>query len=76
MEVGYGLASSARGHRYAAEALTALLTAAAGHGATKVRAATASDNNASRRTLERTGFCRVAEDADLLHYELSVRAAG
>lgn len=72
VEVGYGLASSARGHGYAAEALTALLTAAAGPGTTKVRADTASDNDASRRTLERAGFRRVAADADLLYYELIV----
>jgi RimJ/RimL family protein N-acetyltransferase len=38
VEVGYGLAPSARGHGYAAEALSALTTAAAGHGVARVRA--------------------------------------
>lgn len=76
VEGGYGLASSARGHGYAAEALTAPLTAAARLGATKVRADTACDNEASRRTLERAGFGRVAADADLLCYELGIKNSG
>jgi RimJ/RimL family protein N-acetyltransferase len=37
-----------------------------------VRADTAPDNVASRRTLERAGFVRVVADADLLRYEFSV----
>jgi RimJ/RimL family protein N-acetyltransferase len=72
VEVGYGLAASARGHGYAAEALTALATAAAHLGVGAVRADTAPDNAASRGTLERAGFVRTAADTDLLHYELSV----
>lgn len=72
VEVGYGLAPSARGYGYAAEALAALTAVAARRGMARVRAATAPDNAASRRTLERAGFARVAADADLLHYELSV----
>ena len=76
VEVGYGLASSARGHGYATEALAALLAAAARLGATTVRADTARDNEASRRTLERAGFRRVAADADLLYYELQVTQSG
>lgn len=63
---------SARGHGYAAEALTALTTAAASHGVARVRADTAPSNAASRRTLERAGFVCVAADADLLRYEFSV----
>jgi RimJ/RimL family protein N-acetyltransferase len=37
-----------------------------------VRADTVPNNVASRRTLERAGFVRVAADADLLRYEFSV----
>ena len=72
VEVGYGLAPSARGHGYAAEALTALTTVAASHGVVRVGADTAANNVASWRTLERAGFVRVAADADLLRYEFSV----
>lgn len=72
VEVGYGLAPSARGHGYAAEALTALMAVAAGNGVTRVRAETEPDNVASLRTLECAGFVRVHADADLLGYECSV----
>jgi RimJ/RimL family protein N-acetyltransferase len=69
VEVGYGLAPSARGHGYAAEALTALLTVAAAHGLSRVTADTADDNIASQRTLERAGFRLFATDVDLHLYE-------
>jgi hypothetical protein len=52
--------------------LSALTTAAASHGVARVRADTAPDNVASRRTLERAGFVRVVADAHLLRYEFSV----
>jgi RimJ/RimL family protein N-acetyltransferase len=68
-EVGYGLAPSARGHGYAAEALTALLTVAADHGLSRVVADTTADNVASQRTLERAGFRPIATDGDLHLYE-------
>lgn len=71
VEVGYGLAPSARGSGYAAEALVALVGVAARHGVSTMRADTEPDNVASRRTLERAGFRRVAADA-LLHYERAV----
>lgn len=71
VEVGYGLAPSARGHDYAAEALAALPAAAFSHGVARVRADTAPNNIASIHTLERAGFIRVAADADLLYYEFS-----
>src|ERR1035437_4521168 len=51
VEVGYGLAPSARGHGYAGEALTALLTVAANHGVATVLADTTVQNVASPRTL-------------------------
>lgn len=72
VEVGYGLAPSARGRGYAAEALTALNALAAGHGVVKVCAETTAENRASWRTLERVGFVRVADGSELLRYELDV----
>jgi RimJ/RimL family protein N-acetyltransferase len=69
VEIGYGLAPSARGHGYAAEAVVALLAMAAEHGVPKVIADTALDNIASQRTLDRAGFRLVGTDAELHHYE-------
>jgi RimJ/RimL family protein N-acetyltransferase len=70
VEIGYGLAPSARGRGYAAEALIGLLTLAADHGLSKVIADTTLDNIASQRTLVRAGFRRVSIDAELHHYEV------
>lgn len=65
VEVGYGLAESARGQGYATEALSAVVGWAAAHGVTAVEAMTAPDNEASHRVLERCGFERAGEiDAD------------
>ena len=75
VEIGYGLAPSARGHGYAAEAVTALLTVAAAHGLSTVIANTTLDNIASQRTLIRAGFCLVRSDAGLHHYEVNLRGA-
>lgn len=69
VEVGYGLAPSARGHGYAAEALAALLGVAADQGLTRVVADTTGDNVASQRTLERAGFRRLRIDGELYFYE-------
>lgn len=69
VEIGYGLAPSARGYGYAAEAVTALLTAATDHGLLKVTAATTSNNIPSQRTLLRAGFRLVGAHAELLNYE-------
>ncbi|MFG1820363.1 GNAT family N-acetyltransferase [Kribbella sp. NPDC049174] len=74
VEVGYGLAPSARGHGYAAEALVALLTVAADHGLSRVVADTTEDNIASRRTLERAGFHRAGTNGDLVLYEVLLDA--
>jgi RimJ/RimL family protein N-acetyltransferase len=68
-EIGYGLAQSARGHGYAAEAVVALLEIAADHGLSKVIADTTVDNIASQRTLIRAGFRLVASDDKLHYYE-------
>ncbi|HEY8652274.1 MAG TPA: GNAT family protein [Dermatophilaceae bacterium] len=70
VEVGYGLAPSARGHGYAAEALTALLTLAANHGVATVLADTTVENVASQRTLANAGFTLVGADADLQYYQV------
>src|ERR1700722_1805454 len=59
VEIGYGLAPSAGGHGYAAEAVAGLLTVAADRGLAQVTAETALDNVASQRTLIRAGFHHV-----------------
>ncbi len=74
VEVGYGLAPSARGHGYGGEALTALLTVAANHGVATVLADTTVENVASQRTLANAGFTLLSADADLQHYEIALLA--
>jgi RimJ/RimL family protein N-acetyltransferase len=69
-EIGYGLAPSARGQGYAAEAVMALLSMAADHGLIRMIADTTLDNIASQRTLTRAGFRLVRTDAELHHYEV------
>lgn len=69
VEIGYGLAPSARGHGYAAEALVALRAVAADHGVSRVIADTTLDNIASQRTLTRDGFRLLGIDGELHHYE-------
>jgi RimJ/RimL family protein N-acetyltransferase len=73
VEIGYGLAPSARGHGYAAEALIALLTVAADHGLVKVIADTTLDNIASQRTLSRAGFRLVSTDSEIYYYEVLLK---
>lgn len=70
IEVGYGLASSARGNGCAAEALAALLDLAATHGLSRVVAETTGDNVASRRTLEHAGFRHTGTNDDFFQYEV------
>lgn len=69
VEVGYGVAPSARGHGYAAEALAALLNIADDHGLSRVVADTTADNVASQRTLERAGFRHMGTNGDTVLYE-------
>ena len=73
VEIGYGLAPSARGNGYAAEALIALLTVASDHGLSRVIADTTLDNIASQRTLIRAGFRLVGTDAERHRYELLLK---
>lgn len=70
VEVGYGLAPSARGHGYAAEALIALVAMAADNRVSRVIADTTRDNIASQRTLIRAGFRLLGTDDELHHYQL------
>ena len=74
VEIGYGLAPSARGHGYAAEAVVALLALAADHGLSKVIATTTLDNVASQRTLIRAGFRLLGTDAEFQYYEAPLAA--
>lgn len=75
--MGYGLAPSARGHGFAAEALAAVAELAAGHGVTYLDADTETHNIASQRTLERARFVRVGSRDDLYLFELALgRPAG
>ena len=69
VELGYGLAPSARGHRFAAEAVGALVGIAAVNGLSKVVASTTPDNIASQRSLVRAGFGLVGTDDELWYYE-------
>jgi RimJ/RimL family protein N-acetyltransferase len=69
VEIGYGLAPSARGHGYAAEAVVAVLVIASEHGVSRVIADTDLDNIASQRTLSRAGFRLIGTDSKLHHYE-------
>jgi RimJ/RimL family protein N-acetyltransferase len=74
VEIGYGLAPSARGHGYAAEAVVALLAIAAEHGVSRVVADTTPDNVASQRTLTRAGFRLVGTGAEFHQYEVVLDA--
>jgi len=72
VEIGYGLAPSARGHGYAAEALGSLVQIAADLSVRTIRADTELDNVTSRRTLERAGFHQVDVDSELYSYEARI----
>jgi RimJ/RimL family protein N-acetyltransferase len=72
VEIGYGLIPTARGNGYAAEALTALLAIGRDYGVARISANTTLDNRASRRTLERAGFTRIAGDTQLIHYQIEL----
>ena len=71
-EIGYGIVESARGHGYAAEAVTALLRLAAENGVSTVAADTTLYNIASQRTLVRSGFLLVRTADGLCFYEVVV----
>ena len=75
VEVGYGLAPSARGSGYATEALRAAVELAGTLDVGAVRADTDVDNAASQRVLEKAGFHLTGEDADARRYEIRTRPA-
>jgi RimJ/RimL family protein N-acetyltransferase len=56
VEIGYGIAPSARHLGFAQAAIARLVAIAADHGATRVTARTAPQNVASQRALARVGF--------------------
>jgi len=68
VEVGYGLAPSARGHGYAAEALAAMCELAAGLGVTTLVARTEVGNEPSRTTLLRAGFTEQRVEDETRHF--------
>lgn len=72
VEIGYGLAPSARGHGYATEALRAIVDLAETLEITTVRADTDLDNTASQRVLEKAGFTAIREDTDARYFELDL----
>ncbi len=72
VEIGYGLAPSARGRGFAAEAVAGLLTLAIDRGLAKVKAETTLDNIASQRTLIRAGFRLVGTHDEVSRYEILV----
>ncbi len=76
VEIGYGLARSARGHGYAAEAIVALLTICVDHGLTRVIADTTADNIASQRSLTRAGFRLTRTDDKIHYYETNLGMSG
>ena len=76
VEIGYGLAPSARGDGYAAEAVVAVLALAAEHGLSRVIADTTLDNIASQRTLIRAGFRLLGADDELQQYEVLLDPGG
>ncbi|GAA2826524.1 hypothetical protein GCM10010441_58770 [Kitasatospora paracochleata] len=72
VEVGYGLAESARGQGYAREALAAVVELARSHGAAAVLADTTHDNVPSQRVLLAAGLELVRQDDDLQYYRLAL----
>lgn len=72
VEVGYGLAPSARSNGYATEALRAIVDLAAALDVTTIRADTDLDNVASQRVLEKVGFRPIREDHEAKYFEIAL----
>jgi ribosomal-protein-alanine N-acetyltransferase len=69
VELGYGMADSARDRGYATEAIEALIGfALLQHGVRRVEAETTAGNAASRRVLEKAGLKLLREHDGLLIY--------
>lgn len=73
VEIGYGVNEACRGRGLGTEAVGALVTAALGRDdVTRVLAHTTSDNIASQRVLENTGFSRVGSTVEEGHGPVAV----
>lgn len=71
VEIGFGLAESARGHGYATEAVTELTRwAFTQPGVNRIKARTTPDNAGSQGVLGRVGFRHELTQEDVLHYAL------
>ena len=68
VEVGYGLAPSARGFGYATEALVCLAEWAFGNGTAVVLAETEADNQASQEVLRKAGFMHSSTQGSVLRF--------
>jgi len=64
VEIGYGVAGARTGRGFATQAVKAMLALGPRHGVTTFDAETTSDNVASQRALERSGFVQIAERDD------------
>ena len=73
VEIGYGLAPTARGRGLATEAVAALIERARAHGVRAVRAEADAGNTASRHVLERSGFRLVEESAVVTRWVRALR---
>ena len=67
-ELGFGLVESARGHGFAAEALTAAIAIALQNGAATVIADALLDNAPSHATMLRAGMVETRRDSSLAHF--------
>jgi RimJ/RimL family protein N-acetyltransferase len=72
VEIGYGLAESARGRGYAAEALRAVVEHARSLGVRHVRGNTTHDNVPSQRVMLAAGLVLVRTDEELVHFEVQL----
>ncbi|HQU00034.1 MAG TPA: GNAT family N-acetyltransferase [Acidimicrobiales bacterium] len=72
VEIGYGLAPSARGQGLASEAVMAIVDVARTQKVTKVLASTTHDNIASQRTLFHAGFTVAKSDDEMHYYEIDL----
>ncbi len=72
VEIGYGLAESARGQGYAREAVRRMVELAREQGVTKFLGNTDLDNLPSQRVMLAAGLTLVNEDEQLKYYELAL----
>jgi RimJ/RimL family protein N-acetyltransferase len=74
VRIGYAIAEDARGQGYATEAVAWIVSLSKAHPDVQlVRADTGTENLASQRVLEHSGFVQVRGDSHNMFYELAVR---